>query len=142
MQTNHFMHPIRVYFEDTDAAGIVYYANYLKFMERARTEWLRALDMPHHLLMASDAGVFVVKDVTLQLHAPARLDDALQVSCRVTQIAGARLQLAQAVMRDGAVLAASDISIVWVSSATLKPKRLPAALLKVLPAPHAVQNRL
>jgi acyl-CoA thioester hydrolase len=142
MQTNHFTHPIRVYFEDTDAAGIVYYANYLKFMERARTEWLRALEVPHHLLMASDVGVFVVRDVTLQLHAPARLDDALQVSCRVTQIGGARLQLAQEVARDGAVLASSEISIAWVSSATLKPKRLPAALLQVLPAPHALKKRL
>jgi acyl-CoA thioester hydrolase len=135
MQTNHFMHPIRVYFEDTDAAGIVYYANYLKFMERARTEWLRALEVPHHLLMAADTGVFVVKDVTLALHAPARLDDALLVSCSVTNISGASLRLAQAVTRDGAVLASSDISIVWVSNATLKPKRLPAALLKALPRP-------
>ncbi len=135
MQTNHFTHPIRVYFEDTDAAGIVYYANYLKFMERARTEWLRTLAMPHHLLMAADAGVFVVKDVTLQLHAPARLDDALRVSCSVTQIGGASLRLAQTVTREEAVLASSEISIVWVSSATLKPRRLPAALLKVLPKP-------
>jgi acyl-CoA thioester hydrolase len=137
MTADIFSHPVRVYFEDTDAAGIVYYANYLKFMERARTEWLRRLQVPHHALMAAQQGVFVVKDVTLQLSAPARLDDLLDVTCCITQIRAAALMLGQTVEREQTRLAASTITLVWVDGQRLAPRRLPASLLNVLPHPQS-----
>ena len=81
-----FEHPIRVYWEDTDAGGIVFYANYLKFFERARTEWLRALGIGQHALREETGGMFVVSETAVKYHRPAKLDDALWVTARVAEV--------------------------------------------------------
>ena len=88
-----FRWPVRVYWEDTDAGGIVFYANYLKFFERARTEWLRSLGLEQQRLREQTGGLFVVTETALRYHRPARLDDLLQVSARVTELGRASICL-------------------------------------------------
>jgi acyl-CoA thioester hydrolase len=135
--SNVFYWPVRVYFEDTDAAGIVYYANYLKFMERARTEWLRALGLPHSSLQASDNGVLVVESLTVKYLHPARLEEELVVTARIQSVRKATLELEQSVMRETAnaqarTLVYSTIRLGYVDCSTHKPKRMPPALNTLL----------
>ena len=132
-----FGFPLRVYWEDTDAGGIVFYANYLKFMERGRTEWLRALGFNQQVLREQVGGMFVVSETAVKYHQPARLDDALWVTARVQEAGRVSLTIAQQVMlqREGqpdALLAEGTIRIGWVDAATLKPGRIPAAILEQL----------
>ena len=132
-----FGFPLRVYWEDTDAGGIVFYANYLKFMERGRTEWLRALGFNQQVLREQVGGMFVVSETAVKYHQPARLDDALWVTARVQDAGRVSLTIAQQVMlqREGqpdALLAEGTIRIGWVDAATLKPGRIPAAILEQL----------
>ena len=132
-----FGFPVRVYWEDTDAGGIVFYANYLKFMERGRTEWLRALGFNQQVLREQVGGMFVVSETAVKYHQPARLDDALWVTARVQEAGRVSLTIAQQVMlqREGqpdALLAEGTIRIGWVDAATLKPGRIPAAILEQL----------
>jgi acyl-CoA thioester hydrolase len=132
-----FGFPLRVYWEDTDAGGIVFYANYLKFMERGRTEWLRALGFNQQVLREQVGGMFVVSETAVKYHQPARLDDALWVTARVQEAGRVSLTIAQQVMlrRDGetdTLLAEGTIRIGWVDATTLKPGRIPAAILEVL----------
>jgi acyl-CoA thioester hydrolase len=132
-----FGFPLRVYWEDTDAGGIVFYANYLKFMERGRTEWLRALGFNQQALREQAGGMFVVSETAIKYHQSARLDDALWVTARVQEAGRVSLTLAQQVLLRSAgqadvLLADGTIRIGWVDSATLKPGRIPAALLEVL----------
>ena len=132
-----FTFPIRVYWEDTDAGGIVFYANYLKFMERGRTEWLRALGFNQQVLREQVGGMFVVSETAVKYHQSARLDDALWVTARVQEAGRVSLTIAQQVMlqREGqpdALLAEGTIRIGWVDAATLKPGRIPAAILEQL----------
>src|SRR6188472_3373896 len=95
-------HPVRVYYEDTDASGIVYHANYLKFAERGRTEMMRALGFAHSGIAAETGIVFTVRQVSIDFRLPARLDDLLSVETRIVEIGGARLLLDQRICRDGA----------------------------------------
>ena len=132
-----FGFPLRVYWEDTDAGGIVFYANYLKFMERGRTEWLRALGFNQQALRDQVGGMFVVSETAVKYHQPARLDDALWVTARVQASGRVSLTIEQQVLlrREGqadTLLAEGTIRIGWVDAATLKPGRIPAALLEVL----------
>ena len=129
-----FQFPIRVYWEDTDAGGIVFYANYLKYFERARTEWLRSLGIGQRALRESSGGIFVVGETALRYHHPARLDDELLVTARVETAGRASLALAQEAFRacDRVLLCAGTIRIGWVDAATLKPARIPANLLEAL----------
>ncbi len=132
-----FGFPLRVYWEDTDAGGIVFYANYLKFMERGRTEWLRALGFNQQVLREQVGGMFVVSETAVKYHQSARLDDALWVTARVQEAGRVSLTIAQQVMlqREGqpdALLAEGTIRIGWVDAATLKPGRIPAAILEQL----------
>ena len=90
-----FEHPIRVYWEDTDAGGIVFYANYLKFFERARTEWLRALGIGQHALRQETGGMFVVSETAVKYHRPAKLDDQLRVTATLAEGGRASLVIAQ-----------------------------------------------
>lgn len=121
--------PVRVYYEDTDAGGVVFYANYLKFMERARTEWLRALGVEQQKLASqSDIG-FVVADLDMKYRAPARLDDQLIVQTTVTQARRASLNFAQRVVRANEVLAEGQIRVGCVRLSCLKPAALPDTLL-------------
>jgi acyl-CoA thioester hydrolase len=123
--------PVRVYYEDTDAAGIVYYANYLKFAERARSEWLRELGGDEAKAFRASGLLFVVRRCAIDYRQAARLDDLLEVATRVTGFAGATLDLEQIVRRDGVDLVAMTVTLACLNSAG-RPARLPAALRAAL----------
>lgn len=137
-----FEFPIRVYWEDTDAGGIVFYANYLKFFERARTEWLRSLGVGQQALRDATGGMFVVSETQLKYLAPARLDDLLRVSTTVLEAGRASLMLAQSVvkiapddavqMRQESLLCQGTIRIGWVDASSMKPGRIPSTVLEAL----------
>jgi len=129
-----FSWPIRVYWEDTDAGGIVFYANYLKFFERARTEWLRSLGLEQRALRERTGQMFVVGETLVRYHRAARLDDELLVTARVQETGRASLIIAQqAILKaSGALLCDGTIRIGWVDSASLKPARIPPTLLEAL----------
>jgi acyl-CoA thioester hydrolase len=134
--TTPFVFPIRIYWEDTDAGGIVFYANYLKFFERARTEWLRSLGIQQQVLKEESGGMFVVSETQIKYFSPARLDDLLEVTARTAEAGRASLVLAQqawlALDGERKLLAEGTIRIGWVDSNTLKPGRIPAAILEAL----------
>lgn len=117
---------VRVYWEDTDGGGVVYYANYLRFLERARTEWLRARGHDQSELMR-DAGVlFVVVDVGIRYRKPARLDDVLAITCE-PQIEGrTAVRFRQRVLRGEELLVEADVRVACLDAATMRPRRLPA----------------
>ncbi|MGK7866038.1 tol-pal system-associated acyl-CoA thioesterase [Falsiroseomonas sp. E2-1-a20] len=117
--------PIRVYFDDTDAGGVAYHANYLKWAERARTESLRAMGLPHSLMMESYNAMLVVRRIEVEYVAPARLDEALLVTTRLRDLRAASLDLAQTVLRGEAVLARMRVGLVCVAADSLRPTRLP-----------------
>ncbi len=142
---------MRVYWEDTDAGGVVYYANYLKFCERARTEWLRALGLGQQTLAERDGLLFVVSSAQVRYLAPARLDDQLMVSVAVTQAGGASLDLLQEVRRNTTaaapapgmaanpaaeaattLLASVQVRVACVQAGSFRPTRLPPAVLHAL----------
>jgi acyl-CoA thioester hydrolase len=122
---------LRVYYEDTDASGIVYHASYLKFAERGRTEMMRALGFAHSGIATETGIVFTVRNVSAEFLLPARLDDLLNVETRIVEIGGARLRLDQRVCRDGAVLAVLDIVVACVGPDG-RPRRIPPALRAAL----------
>ncbi|MDJ1015308.1 MAG: tol-pal system-associated acyl-CoA thioesterase [Paracoccaceae bacterium] len=116
---------LRVYYEDTDLAGIVYYANYLKFIERGRTEWVRSLGVDQGVLRAETGIVFAVKRLEADFVSPARFDDVLTVETSATSVTGARVVLAQRVLRVGELLFAADVTLAALTE-TGRPVRLPA----------------
>jgi acyl-CoA thioester hydrolase len=128
-----FRHTLRVYWEDTDAAGVVFFANYLKFFERARTEWLRAVGFGQQRLRTDTGAVFVVADTSVRFVGPARLDDVLDISVRVTEAGRVSLTIAQEARRDGALLAEGTIRIGCVDAGTFRPRRIPNELLSMIP---------
>ena len=139
--TAEFSLPIRVYIEDTDAGGIVYYVNYLKYLERARTELMRTFGLERAAV--SDAGWnFVVSDVSLSYKEPARLDDQLHATAVISAVGGATINFYQTVRRDDAVLVAGDIQIACVDRGTGRPTRLDAALRKKVEATLAVTEEV
>jgi acyl-CoA thioester hydrolase len=123
--------PVRVYYEDTDLAGIVYYANYLKFIERARTEWVRGLGVDQGRLRAEAGIVFAVRRVEADYLSPARFDDLLEVETEVLGTTAARVVLSQRVLREGTLLFASRVTIVALTE-TGRPARLPAEFRRAL----------
>jgi len=129
-----FEFPIRVYWEDTDAGGIVFYANYLKFFERARTEWLRSLGIEQSRLRETTGGIFVVGETSVRYHRPGRLDDELLVTARIQESGRASLIIAQQALLRGskALLCEGTIRIGWVEAHTLKPARIPPTILEAL----------
>jgi acyl-CoA thioester hydrolase len=128
----HYQHPVRVYWEDTDAGGVVYYANYLKFFERARTEWLRSCGVAQTQLQAQSGILFVVVDAQVRYVQPARLDDALLITVRVQDQGAASLTIEQHALRDNAVLAHGTIRVGCVQATTMRPCRIPAQVLQAL----------
>ena len=124
-----FRWPVRVYWEDTDAAGIVFYANYLKFFERARTEWLRSLGFEQERLRAETGIGFVVTDTALHYREPARLDDMLEVTVKVAHVGPASLSVAQEAQRAGRLLAEGMIRVGCVDLGTFRPLRVPEDIL-------------
>jgi acyl-CoA thioester hydrolase len=121
----HFF-PVRVYFEDTDAGGVVYHATYLRFAERARTEFLRETGVPHHELMRHEGLVFVVRSAAVEYLLPARLDDSLVLVTRVVRLGGASVTLDQRAVLAGTVCAGMRIRLVATDLAAGKPRRIPA----------------
>ena len=123
-----FSLPVRVYYEDTDAGGVVYYANYLRFMERARTEWLRRIGVEQDALRDEQGVIFVVVAVDIQYQSPARFNDALEVSVSVTELKQASLTFAQKVIRGDESLCQATVRVGCVNAETLRPSRLPRGL--------------
>lgn len=123
-----FSTPVRVYIEDTDAGGIVYYVNYLKFMERARTELMRSLGFGKDYIFNHDL-MFVVRDVAVTYLLPAQLDDELAATAAVLSQRGASIVFEQSVLRGGEVLATGELTIACVSRTTMKPRRLPPEMM-------------
>jgi acyl-CoA thioester hydrolase len=123
--------PVRVYYEDTDLAGIVYYANYLKFIERARTEWVRSLGIDQARLKAETGIVFAVRRVEADYRAPAHFDDMLEIETECVEATAARVVLVQRVMRDGVCLVDTKVTIVALGG-NGRPQRMPPALKAAL----------
>ena len=128
----HFHHPVRVYWEDTDAGGIVFYANYLKFFERARTEWLRALGHSQQEMVDTTGCMFVVQDTHVRYLRPARLDDLLVITVDVTERGKASLRIRQQAWCADRLLAEGEIRIGCVERATMKPTRIPGPILEAI----------
>jgi len=132
-----FVWPVRVYWEDTDAGGIVYYANYMKFMERARTEWLRALGIDQVRMKDEQGLMFVVVDVEAHYRKPARYGDQLQVTCTVRETTRASITLDQEVLRDtraGELLLDGCVRAACLDAQTYRPRPLPPELWKQIKA--------
>jgi len=127
-----FIHPLRVYWEDTDAGGVVFYANYLKFFERARTEWLRSLGFHQERMRVDEGSMFIVAETQVRYLRPARLDDELAVSVHVVESGRASIRLAQAARRAGETLAEGEIRIGCVDTASFRPRRIPNDILHAI----------
>lgn len=123
-----FVWPVRVYWEDTDAGGVVYYANYLRFLERARSEWLRSRGFEQDCLRAEAGLIFVVRRVEIDYLAPARFNDQLDVQCSLAELRRASLVVAQAIERAGEVLARASVNLACVDAERFKPARILPAL--------------
>ncbi len=129
-----FSFPVRVYYEDTDTAGIVYYAGYLRFMERGRTEWLRALGV-EQLRLAQEAGiVFAVRSLSIEYLKPARLDDLLAVVTELTLAGRAQITLSQRIEREGETLVEASVRIACLDAGKMKPAALPEEIRKKMGA--------
>lgn len=116
---------VRVYYEDTDAGGIVFYANYLKFFERARTEWLRALGIGQQELIEQQGAMFVVKSASVDYRAPARLDDELMVVTTIEKLGRASVQFLQQAWRGDQLLTSASVKVGCVDAASMRPRSLP-----------------
>lgn len=127
-----FTWPVRVYYEDTDAGGIVFYANYLKFFERARTEWLRACGIDQQRVADETGAIFIVRSTALDYRAPARLDDMLTITSRIGLIGRASVEFTQEAWRDGTLLVAGHIRIGCVDRAGIRPAAIPPDVLDAL----------
>ena len=132
-------YPVRVFYEDTDAGGIVYHSNYLCFMERGRTEMLRLLGWRHTELIEDHGVSFAVRRVEIDFVAPAKLDDTLEVTTRILDIGGASFAVAQTVRRDGRELAHAELTLATLNRAG-RPARLPAVVREALRSLHERQK--
>jgi acyl-CoA thioester hydrolase len=124
--------PVRVYYEDTDAGGVVYYANYLKFFERARTEWLRSFGLNQDKLAQEEGLIFVVRRASLDFVRPARLDDMLEVTVEPLKLARVYVRLAQEARRGAQVLARAEIQVACLNLRGFKPVAIPQSLREKL----------
>ena len=123
--------PIRVYYEDTDAQGVVYYANYFRFMERARTEWLRSLGVDMVRLQEEERRIFVVAEVNARFHAPARLSDDLVVTASLVGLSRVAFDIEQKIYRnntDGELLISGMVKAAYLDADTMRPKRVPSSI--------------
>ena len=123
-----FIWPVRVYYEDTDAGGVVYYANYLKFIERARTEWLRAEGFEQTDLAAQHGVAFVVRSAAIDYLKPARFNDSLQVTVELIKVGAGHIDLIQRVMRGDELLARATVKVACVGLRSMRPVRMPQSL--------------
>ena len=130
--TQEFRFTLRVYWEDTDAGGVVFYVNYLKYFERARTEWLRSLGIEQETLRRDFGLLFIVTDTSLNYRRPARLDDQLEVTASLLELRRASLQITQQAWRGAELLTVGTIRLGCVDAATFKPQPLPSTLTRSL----------
>ena len=132
-----FSCPIRIYWEDTDAGGIVYYANYFRFMERARTEWLRSFGVEQESLRREHSIMFVVVNAAAEFVQPARYADMLQASCRVQKATPASLTFQQEIVRegDGQLLVSGTVRVACLDAANHRPRALPPWLSELITVP-------
>jgi acyl-CoA thioester hydrolase len=126
--------PVRVYFENTDAGGVVYHGEYLKFLERARTEWLRHLGYEHQALARDHRVLFVVASMAIEFAKPARLDDSLAVSVRLESLGKVRCVFVQEVRRDDEVLVKAKVTVASVNAENMKPAEIPEGLRRKMEA--------
>jgi acyl-CoA thioester hydrolase len=131
-----FSWPVRIYWEDTDAGGVVYYANYLKYLERARTEWLRSAGFSQQALAKDPGVIFPVVNVRIQYKRPARLDDELLISCEARARGVTAINFAQRITVGAHTLAEADVQVACVDAGTFRPTRLPSFLMDALSAPE------
>ncbi|MDO9423233.1 MAG: tol-pal system-associated acyl-CoA thioesterase [Methylobacter sp.] len=131
-----FIWPVRVYYEDTDAGGVVFYANYLKFFERARTEMLRAMGYEQDELIANEGIIFVVRSVQVDYLSPARFNEQLQVSAKVSLAKKVSLTFEQVITRGDDILCKGSVKIACLDAQTLRPKAIPETLFRALRAHH------
>ena len=129
-----FSWPTRVYWEDTDAGGVVYHAQYLAFLERARTEWLRARGKGQQALRVDHDLVFAVRSMRIEFRQPARLDDALDVTVGLRQCRRASLVIAQAIHRDGVLLLGAEVRVAALNASDFRPRAIPDPLYGELKA--------
>ena len=127
-----FKWPVRVYYEDTDAGGVVYYANYLKFYERARTEAVRATGFSQETLKNEENIIFVVGNINVSYRRPARLDDELVVSLNITKMARSYLIFQQQITCDDLLLNTAEVKVACVNADTMKPCQIPAQMREKL----------
>ncbi len=135
--TKPFELPVRVYYEDTDAQGVVYYANYFRFMERARTEWLEAMGIDHVTLMNEDKRILVVTEAHAKFLIPARLGDSLIVTAKLNRLARATFEIEQNIYRDsleGELLILGGVTAAYLAADTMKPKRIPRTFFEENPS--------
>lgn len=127
-----FVWPVRVYYEDTDSGGVVYYANYLKFMERARTEWLRARGFEQDVLLRDRRVLFAVRTLSMDYHRPARFNDLLEVVSRIVEVGGASLTFAQSIRRANSteVLCGARVKVACIDAENFRARRLPRQLMR------------
>jgi acyl-CoA thioester hydrolase len=128
-----FEWPVRVYYEDTDAQGVVYYANYFRFMERARTEWLRALGVDQVAMMQQDRRIFVVTETKAEFIVPARLNEQIIVTARLAKLSRATFDIEQNIYRDsldGELLLRGGVRAAVLNADTLRPTRVPASIFE------------
>lgn len=131
--TEAFHLPVRVYYEDTDAQGVVYYANYLRFMERARTEWLRSLGIDMARLQDEERRIFVVAEVQMKFHVPARLADELVVTAKLLRLTRVSFDIEQKIYRnntDGDLLISGIVKAAYLDADTMRPQRVPPSFFK------------
>ena len=127
-----FHYSARVYYEDTDAGGVVYHARYLHFLERARTEYLRTFNFSQQELLREEKGAFVVKSMNIDYHIPAKLDDLLHIETIVTEIKGASIIFSQTINRDELTLCQATVKVAYVDLEKIKPVAIQQVIKKTL----------
>lgn len=128
MTSQQFIWPVRVYYEDTDAGGVVYHSNYLNFLERARTEWLRALGFEQTVVKDEFGVIIVVHSLSINFKKPARFNDLLAVNCVLTAIGRSSIEMAQTIQCEGAILIEANIKAAFVDAARFKPIAIPPVI--------------
>src|SRR5687768_2843389 len=123
-----FLLPVRVYYQDTDAGGVVYHSTYLDYMERARYEWLREMGFDIHSLIQVHKVIFMVRSLSIEYFRPALLDDFLHVTAQAAELGRSRMAISQHVLRGAATLVSATVQVVCVGSDSLKPVSVPAPL--------------
>ena len=137
MTTKPFEFPVRVYYEDTDAQGVVYYANYFRFMERARTEWLEAMGVDHVTMMNEENRILVVTEAHAKFLIPAKLGDSLTVTASLLRLGRATFEIEQNIYRggtEGDLLIQGGVTAAYLSADTMKPKRIPRTFFEEDPS--------